>query len=44
LAPDGTHLGTILTGQKTANCCFGEEGRSRFITADSLLCRVRLRP
>jgi gluconolactonase len=40
--PDGTHLGTILTGQKTANCAFGEDGRTLYITADSLLCRVRL--
>ncbi len=41
-APDGTHLGTLLTGQATANCAFGEDGQSLFITADSLLCRVRL--
>ncbi|MEX0687362.1 MAG: SMP-30/gluconolactonase/LRE family protein [Pirellulales bacterium] len=41
-APDGTHLGTLLTGQATANCSFGEDGSSLFITADSLLCRVRL--
>jgi len=41
-APDGTHLGTLLTGQATANCGFGEDGSSLFITADSLLCRVRL--
>jgi len=42
LAPDGTHLGTLLTGQPTANCGFGEDGRTLFITADSLLCRIRL--
>ncbi|MEI6255555.1 MAG: SMP-30/gluconolactonase/LRE family protein, partial [Planctomycetota bacterium] len=42
LAPDGTHLGTLLTGQATANCVFGEDGQTLFITADSLLCRVRL--
>lgn len=41
-APDGTHLGTILTGQATANCAFGDDGQTLFITADSLLCRVRL--
>ena len=41
-AADGTHLGTLLTGQATANCCFGEDGQTLFITADSLLCRVRL--
>jgi gluconolactonase len=44
LAPDGTHLGTLLTGQATANCCFGADGTTLFITADSLLCRVRLTP
>ncbi len=42
IAPDGTHLGSLLTGQRTANCCFGEDGRTLFITADMLLCRVRL--
>ena len=41
-APDGTHLGTLLTGQATANCGFGEDGKTLFITADSLLCRMRL--
>ncbi|MEI7863081.1 MAG: SMP-30/gluconolactonase/LRE family protein [Planctomycetota bacterium] len=42
IAPDGTHLGTLLTGQATANCAFGEDGKTLFITADALLCRVRL--
>jgi gluconolactonase len=42
IAADGTHLGTILTGQRTANCCFGEDGRSLFMTADMYLCRIRL--
>jgi gluconolactonase len=42
IAPDGTHLGTLLTGQATANCAFGDDGATLFITADSLLCRVRL--
>ena len=41
-AADGTHLGTLLTGQATANCAFGDDGRTLSITADSLLCRVRL--
>ena len=43
IAPDGTHIGTIRTGQATANCCFGEDGHTLFMTADSLLCRVRLK-
>jgi gluconolactonase len=43
LAADGTHLGTILTGRKTANCAFADDGRTLYITAHTLLCRVRLR-
>ena len=39
---DGDHLGTVLTGQATANCTLGDAGRSLYITADALLCRVRL--
>ena len=41
-APDGTHLGTLLTGQATANCAFGDDGSTLYMTADSLLCRVKL--
>ncbi|MBI1370087.1 MAG: SMP-30/gluconolactonase/LRE family protein [Planctomycetes bacterium] len=43
LSPEGKHLGTILTGQATGNCCFGEDGHTLFITADMYLLRVRLR-
>jgi gluconolactonase len=42
ISPDGTHLGTLITEQKTANCCFGGDGKTLFITAHTLLCRVRL--
>ena len=42
LTPDGRHLGTILTGQATTNCAFGDDGRSLYITADMYLGRVRL--
>ena len=42
IAADGTHLGTILTGQATANCGFGDDGKSLYMTADSHLCRVKL--
>ena len=42
IAPDGTHLGTLLTGQATANCGFGDDGQTLFMTADSHLCRVKL--
>ena len=42
IAPDGTHLGTIETGQATANCTFGgADGQTLYMTADSLLLRIR---
>lgn len=42
LSPDGTHLGTIETGQSTANCAFGDDGSTLYITADMFLMRIRL--
>lgn len=42
LAPDGTHLGTIETGQATANCTFGDDGSTLYVTADMYLARIRL--
>lgn len=41
-APDGKHLGTLETGEATANCGWGEEGSTLFICADAHLCRIRL--
>lgn len=41
-APDGTHLGTLATGVATANCAWGENGSTLFITADKNLCRIKL--
>ena len=43
LAPDGTHLGTIKTGQATSNCALDEEGKYLYITADMYLMRIRLK-
>jgi gluconolactonase len=40
--PDGTHLGTIATGEATANCGFGNDGSTLYITADMYLCRLRV--
>jgi gluconolactonase len=40
-SPDGTHLGTLNTGEKTANCGWGEDGTVLYITADMYLCRIR---
>jgi gluconolactonase len=42
LAPDGRHLGTILTGQLTANCAWGDDGATLYMTAHSQLLRIRL--
>jgi gluconolactonase len=43
LTPKGRHLGTILTGQATGNCAFGDDGSTLYITADMYLMRVRLK-
>lgn len=43
LTPHGKHLGTVLTGQATGNCAFGDDGRTLYITADMYLMRVRLK-
>jgi gluconolactonase len=41
LSPDGKHLGTIATGEPTANCAWGDDGSTLYITANSYLCRIR---
>lgn len=43
LTPDGKHLGTIMTGERIANCAFGDDGRTLYMTSDMHLCRVRLK-
>lgn len=43
LSPEGRHLGTLRTGQATANCAFGNDGSVLYITADSILGRVATR-
>lgn len=42
IAPDGKHLGMLLTGKRTSNCEFGEDGSTLFITANHNLLRIRL--
>ena len=42
--PDGTHLGTLKTGEATANCTFNEDESVLYITADRYLARLRLMP
>lgn len=41
LTPEGRLLGRLNTQQRTANCTFGEDGKTLFITADSYVCRIR---
>jgi gluconolactonase len=43
LTPAGKHLGTIVTGEPTANVAFGDDGSTLYMTAHDKLCRVRLK-
>ena len=40
-APDGTHLGTLLTNVPTSNCNWGNDGSVLYITADKNLIRIK---
>jgi gluconolactonase len=40
-SPDGKHLGTLATGVPTANCAFGDDGSTLYVTADKSLVRVK---
>lgn len=42
-APDGTRLGRIETGSAVANCAFGDDGRTLYMTSHRFLARVRLK-
>ena len=42
-APDGTRLGRIETGSAIANCAFGDDGRTLYMTSHRFLARVRLK-
>ncbi len=39
--PAGDLLGTIDTGVPTANCAFGDDGSTLYVTADKSLCRIK---
>jgi gluconolactonase len=41
IGPDAEHLGTLNTGEATANCGWGNDGSVLYITADMYLCRVK---
>lgn len=40
ISPDGKVLGRIITGKATANCAFGEDGSTLFITSHDLLLKI----
>jgi gluconolactonase len=42
IAPDGTHLGSLVTGERTSNCAFGDDGSTLYVTSDTYLVRIRL--
>ena len=42
-SPDGKHLGTINTGEPTANCNWGEDGTVLYIAANHYLARIPTR-
>lgn len=41
--PEGAHLGTISTGQPTANCAFNADESVLYLTADMYVTRVALK-
>lgn len=43
LSPEGKLLGRILTEKATANCGFGDDGKTLYITSSDRLGRIRLK-
>ncbi|WP_345243951.1 SMP-30/gluconolactonase/LRE family protein [Nibrella saemangeumensis] len=41
ISPAGKLLGRIETGEATANCAWGDDGSTLYLTADMYLCRIR---
>ena len=41
LSPQGKHLGTLATNVPTANCAWGDDGSTLYITANHNVCRIR---
>jgi gluconolactonase len=42
LSKDGRRLGRISDGKPTANCKFGDDGRTLYLTSKDMLARIRL--
>lgn len=43
LSPEGELLGILNTGEATANCCWGDDGSTLYITASKYFGRIRTR-
>ncbi|MEL6104411.1 MAG: SMP-30/gluconolactonase/LRE family protein [Planctomycetota bacterium] len=43
MTPAGKLLGRIITGGRTSNCGFDTDQKTLYITADSYLCRIKLK-
>src|ERR1035438_3582104 len=41
-SPNGTHLGTIQPGENAANCAWGQDGKTLYITASTSVYRIRV--
>jgi gluconolactonase len=41
ISPSGKHLGTVVTGQQTGNCAWGDDGSTLYICANHFICRVK---
>ena len=41
ISPEGKHLGSILTGQACANCAWGDDGSTLYLTAHMFFARVK---
>lgn len=43
ISPEGKHLGTVKTGQGTANCTFDSDETYLYMTADAFLMRIKMK-
>ena len=42
LSKDGKRLGRIWDGKQTANCKFGDDGKTLYMTSSNMVARIRL--
>jgi gluconolactonase len=43
ISPEGKHLGTISVGETVANCAWGDDGSTLFMTSPIVLSRIKTR-